>query len=181
MDRIFSTSSTMRAGLLDGPHPESLESDEPCRDTASTWIDRYLAACGIGDVSRRRDMRRRISAEMTEDSRPRGLDSEGVADLQRRIDRLLLAGAGKTGPTPDGVCEIGREIGRMLADEADRPAAVRVVAGIAMPRMAPAPMPAQVVHDDHSLWNDIFASPSGGVRRLSAGLTGVVALIFGGR
>lgn len=151
--------------------------EEPGLKEIAIWIDRYLLACGVGDRLRRYHLRHRILTDIPDTALSRELNFDSVAELQRRIDRLLLADAGNSGPIADD----SYGIGRLLADQKDRRISTHDTAGIAVPRMTPAPMPAQVVRDDHSAWNAIPAWPLVSARRLAAGLTGAVALIFGGR
>ena len=174
MDQPSPISSTPRAKTVDNPCSAP---KEPDLEEAAAWIDHYLLACGIGDRLRRHDLGHRILLDIPDTALSRGLNADGVAELQRRIDRLLLADAGKSGPIADD----SYGMGRLLADREDRRIATHDAVGIAVPRMIPAPMPAQVVRDDHSAWNAIPAWPLVSARRLAAGLTGAVALIFGGR
>lgn len=174
MDQPASISSIPRAKTIDSPGSPL---KEPGSQETATWIDQYLRACGIGDAPRRYDLHRRILTDISDDPLSQKMSSDDVADLQRRIDRLLLTDIGESGSIPDDT----HGIGRLLADEKDRSIAPHDASGIAVPRMTPAPMPAQVVYDGHSAWNAIPAWPFASARRLAAGLTGAVALIFGGR
>lgn len=174
MDQSASIRSIPRAKTIGSP--DSVPTKSGLQEIAS-WIDQYLQACGIEDHPRRYDLRHRLLTDMSDAAPSRKWNSDDVAELQRRIDCLLLVDAGKSGP----ITRDFNGVGRLLSDEKDRSIIPLDASGIAVPRMTPAPMPAQVVHDDHSAWNAIPAWPLISARRLATGLTGAVALIFGGR
>lgn len=174
MDQPASISSMPRAKAINS---QGFPLKEPGLQETATWIDQYLRACGIGISPRRYDLHRRILTDISDNPPSQKLNSDNVADLQRRIDRLLLTDTGESGSIPDDT----HGIGRLLSDEKDRSIVTHDAWGIAVPRMVPAPMPSQVVHDDHSAWNAIPTWPFVSARRLAAGLAGAVALIFGGR